>query len=154
MRFCNGALGFHAARGTYVANIHKTLDNRRAFLSFHRLVTTGTPHDRRVSEPKPSPSATPPCSAPKGTPSGLLLRSTARQHKEEVDGGLGQPGVRYRGRDHALIVKRGEGRDSLRGPTANEHDYYSAWACEGWHPPCDQSRGPGLPRRMPRWIRS
>src|SRR5262249_52086091 len=44
----NGALRFHATPGTHVANIHKTHCNRHAFLSFHRLVTTGTPHDRRV----------------------------------------------------------------------------------------------------------
>jgi hypothetical protein len=45
---CNGAFRLHTAPGTHVKNIHKTLHNRRAFLSFHRLVTTGTPHDRRV----------------------------------------------------------------------------------------------------------
>jgi hypothetical protein len=45
---CNGALRFHAAPGTHVANIHKALCNRRAFPCFHRQITTGTPHDRRV----------------------------------------------------------------------------------------------------------
>jgi hypothetical protein len=44
----NGPLRFHATPGTDVANIHKTLGSWRAFLSFHRLITTGTPHDRRV----------------------------------------------------------------------------------------------------------
>jgi hypothetical protein len=45
---CNGALRFHAAPGTHVANIHKTLLNRRAFFCFHRLITAGTSNDRRV----------------------------------------------------------------------------------------------------------
>jgi hypothetical protein len=45
---CNGALGFHAAPGTHVANIHKTLLNRRAFFCFHRLITAGTSDDRRA----------------------------------------------------------------------------------------------------------
>jgi hypothetical protein len=31
--FCNGALGFHAARGTYVANIHKTLHDPVRFFA-------------------------------------------------------------------------------------------------------------------------
>ena len=44
---CNGALRFHAAPGTHVANIHKTLLKRRAFFCFHRLITAGTPNDRR-----------------------------------------------------------------------------------------------------------
>ena len=44
----NSALRFHAAPGTDVANIHKTLCSRRAFPWFHRQITTGTPHDRRV----------------------------------------------------------------------------------------------------------
>ena len=49
MRFvCNGALRLHTAPGTHVKNIHKMFHNRRAFLSFQRLITTGTPHDRRV----------------------------------------------------------------------------------------------------------
>ena len=45
---CNGALRFHAAPGTYVANIHKTLSSRRAFFCFHRLITAGTPNNRRL----------------------------------------------------------------------------------------------------------
>ncbi len=44
----NGALRFHPAPGTYVANIHKTLLKRRAFFCFHRLITAGTPNDRRL----------------------------------------------------------------------------------------------------------
>jgi hypothetical protein len=42
---CNGALRFHPAPGTYVANIHKTLLKRRAFFCFHRKITAGTPND-------------------------------------------------------------------------------------------------------------
>jgi hypothetical protein len=45
---CNGPPRFHATPSAHVANIHKTLGNWRAFLCFHRLITTGTPHDRRV----------------------------------------------------------------------------------------------------------
>ena len=41
-------LRFHTAPGTHVANIHKTLLNRRAFFCFHRLITAGTSNDRRV----------------------------------------------------------------------------------------------------------
>ena len=33
---CNGALRLHAARGTHVANIDKTLRDQRAFFCFHR----------------------------------------------------------------------------------------------------------------------
>ena len=35
-------------RHTHVANIHKTLCNRRTFFCFHRLITAGTSNDRRV----------------------------------------------------------------------------------------------------------
>src|SRR4029453_19131826 len=45
--FCDGALSFHAARGTHVANIYKSFCYRRAFLCFHRPIAAGTPHDRR-----------------------------------------------------------------------------------------------------------
>jgi hypothetical protein len=45
---CNGALCFHPAPGTHVANIYKTLLNRRVFFSFHRLITARTSNDRRV----------------------------------------------------------------------------------------------------------
>jgi hypothetical protein len=45
---CNGALRFHAAPRTDVANIHKALGDPRAFFCFHRLITAGTSHDRRV----------------------------------------------------------------------------------------------------------
>ena len=45
---CNGALRFHAAPGTYVTNIHKTLLKRRAFPCFHRPIAAGTPNDRQV----------------------------------------------------------------------------------------------------------
>src|SRR5262249_36537042 len=38
---------FHAAPGSHVANIHKTL-LRRAFFCFHRLITAGTSNDRRL----------------------------------------------------------------------------------------------------------
>jgi hypothetical protein len=44
----NGALRFHAAFGTHVANIHKTLLNRRAVFRFHRLITARTSNDRWV----------------------------------------------------------------------------------------------------------
>ena len=48
---CNSALRFHSAPATHVAHLHKTLRNRRAFLCFHRLITAGTPHNRRVIHP-------------------------------------------------------------------------------------------------------
>jgi hypothetical protein len=57
---CNGALRFHTAPGTDVANIHKTLGSWRAFLRFHRLITAGTPHDRQIIDTilhNPSPTA-------------------------------------------------------------------------------------------------
>ena len=44
---CNGALRLHAARGTHVANIHKTLRDQRAFFCFHRLMTAGASNNRR-----------------------------------------------------------------------------------------------------------
>ena len=44
---CNGALRFHATRRTHVSNVHQTLCNRPAFLSFHRPMTAGASNNGR-----------------------------------------------------------------------------------------------------------